>query len=143
MKKLQQNDVWCGAEIAAWEPPFEMERFDLSAGQEEQGGVSLVVDFTKNIRECPVGGRVAVGHVFRFSTKGAGSSLWVCRAGERRSRFEEGMPEPLETTTAILPGSKWSVLLFKHRDESVIRTKGVKSALKGTITKVNASTLLK
>ena len=56
-----------GAETAAWEPRLEMERFGLNAGQEEQGGVSLVVDCTKNIRECPVGGRVAVGHVFRFS----------------------------------------------------------------------------
>ena len=46
--------------------------------------VSLVVDCTrKNIRECPVGGRVAVGHVFRFSAKGAESSLCVCRAGEK------------------------------------------------------------
>ena len=70
MEKLQQNDVWCVAGIAAWAPRFEMERFDLNAGQEEQGGVSLVVDFTKNIRECPVGGRVTVGHVFRLSRKG-------------------------------------------------------------------------
>ena len=28
-----------GAEIAAWEPCLEMERFGLNAGQEEQGGV--------------------------------------------------------------------------------------------------------
>ena len=35
----------------------------------------MVVDCTKNIRECPVGGRVAVGHVFRFSTKGAERSF--------------------------------------------------------------------
>ena len=54
-----------GAEIAAWEPRLEMERFCLNAGQQEQGCVSLVVDCPqKNIRECPVGGRVAVGHFY-------------------------------------------------------------------------------
>ena len=36
-----------GAETPAGEPRLEMERFDLNAGQEEQGGVSLVVDFTQ------------------------------------------------------------------------------------------------
>ena len=72
-----------GAQQRVWEIFLEMERFNGKAKEEDQGTLALVLDLAKAFERV------------------------------RRVLFEGCVAEPLQTITAILPGSKWSCLLLR------------------------------
>ena len=88
-----------GAQQTVWEILLEMERFNGKAQEEDQGVLVLVLDLAK-----------AFERVSSFSWK---TLRVLCGYFEhqRRVQFEGCVAEPLQTITAILPGSKWSCLL--------------------------------
>ena len=69
---------------------MEMESFCGNAKEEDQGAVALVRDLAKALE------RVSLPAVWAWATN-----------------FEGCVAEPLQTISAILPGSKWSCLLLR------------------------------
>ena len=100
-----------GAESAAWEALLEMESYDLKAGQEDKGAVSLVVDMAIAFEKVQLvviqEWAMNVGFPQRVLSILCGDFAQV-----RRERFENNVSDPLQTITAISLGSKWSVLLL-------------------------------
>ena len=80
-----------------------MERFKYRAGEEELGAAALVLDLAKvwawaTLFSCP-------SKILRV--------LCGYFEHQRRVQFVGCVAEPLQTITAILPGSKWSCLLLR------------------------------
>ena len=69
-----------GTEIAAWEALLEFEKFDLQAGENEQGGVSLIVDIANSLWEIVIGGGLELGHEVLLLTKKIAHSVWLFRS---------------------------------------------------------------
>ena len=95
-----------------WETLLEMDRFNCHAGERDQGAIAPVLDLAKGF------GRVSLPVVWAWATHFAfrRKILRVLRGyfeQERRVQFEGCAAEPLQTITAILPGSKWSCLLLR------------------------------
>ena len=94
------------AQRTVWEILLEMERFKSQAGEEELGAVALVLDLAKVVE------RVSLLVVWSWATHCSipRKILRVlCGYFEHQRRVHEGcVAEPLQTITAILPGSKWS-----------------------------------
>ena len=90
-----------GAQQTVCEILLEMERFNGKAKEEDQGVLVLVLDLAK-----------AFERVSSFPRK---TLRVLCGYFEhhRRVQFEGCVAEPLQTITAILPGSKWSCLLLR------------------------------
>ena len=76
-----------------------MERFKYRAGEEELGAVAS---------SCGVCLATHFGFLVKMLRVLCGSF-----EHQRRVQFEGCMAEPLQTITAILPGSKWSCLLLR------------------------------
>ena len=88
-----------------------MERFKYRAGEEGWGAVTLVLDLAKAFE------RVGLPEVWAWAThfsfpKKILRVLCGCFEHQRRAQFEGYAAEPLQTITAILPGSRWSCLLL-------------------------------
>ena len=89
-----------------------MEKFRCQAGEIDQGAVVLVLDLAKAFE------RVGLPVVWAWATHSNFSRkilLVLCGYFEhqRRVQFEGCVAEPLQTITAIIPGSKWSCLLLR------------------------------
>ena len=91
---------------------MEMERFDGRAKAEDQGAVALVLDLAKAYERVSLPVVWAWATHFCFPRK---ILRVLCGYFEhqRRVQFEGCVAEPLQTVTAIFPGSKWSCLLFR------------------------------
>ena len=91
---------------------MEMERFKKRTGEEDVEAVALVLGLAKAFEWVNLPVVWAWSTHFSFPRK----ILWVlCGYSEHQSRvqFEGCVAEPLQTITAILPGSKWSCLLLR------------------------------
>ena len=101
-----------GAERTVWEIQTEMERFKYRAGEEDQGAVALVQDVAKAFERVVLPVVWAWATHFSFPRK---ILRVLCGYFEHHGRvqFEGCAAEPLQTITAILPGSKWSCLLLR------------------------------
>ena len=98
-----------GAERTAWEALFGMKRFYCRAGEQNQGTSTLVLDSATALDRVSLPIVCAWATHFDFTR----TMLRVlCGYFEhRRCVHVEGcVAEPLQTITAILPGSKWSCL---------------------------------
>ena len=89
---------------------MEMERFCGKAKEEGQGRVALVLDQAKASsvsasRWFGPGRRISVRKILRV--------LCGYFEHQRREQVEGCVAEPLQTITAIMPGSKWSCLLLR------------------------------
>ena len=89
---------------------MEMERFKYRVGEEHLGAVAL--DLAKPF------GRVSLPVVWAWAThfsspKKILRELCGYLEHQRRMQFEGCAAEPLQTITAILPGSKWSCSLLR------------------------------
>ena len=99
-----------GAQRTVWEILIEMERFKYRAGDDDLGGVALVVDLAK------VSERVSLPAVWAWATHFlpkddlAGALLGTSNAGGG-CNSKDVWAEPLLMITAILSGSTWSCLL--------------------------------
>ena len=67
----------------------------------------------KSLRAGQSSSGVGVGDAFQFSLGDFACAVHVFRAAAERVHFEGCVAEPLQTRTAILPGSKWSCLLLR------------------------------
>ena len=101
-----------GAQRTVWEILLEVERFKCSAGEEDLGAVALVLDLAKAFERFSLPVVWAWATHFSFARK---ILRVLCGYFEhqRRARFEGCVAEPLQTITAILPGSTWSCLLLR------------------------------
>ena len=99
------------AQRTVWEILMEMERLDGRAKAEDQGAVALVFDLAKAFKRVSLPAVWAWATYFSFTRK---ILRVLCGYFEhqRRVQFEGCAAEPLQTNTAILPGSKWSCLLW-------------------------------
>ena len=115
-----------GTAISPW-----MRARSLSVGQKAQDGLSDgvngpsrrpakrwcrnlgsgVVDRRQKMLGCALSGSVKV---LWLSTKCIKGTQWLL-CHERRVMFGKNISAPDSTVTAILPGSKWSLLLFVNR----------------------------
>ena len=100
-----------GAQRTVLEMLMEMERFKYRAGEEDLGAVALVLYLARGSE------RVSLPVVWSRATHFSSPKkiLRVLRGyceHQRRVQFEGCVAEPLQTITAILPGSKWSCLLL-------------------------------
>ena len=88
----------------------EMERFKSRAEEEDLGAVALVLDLAKAFERVSLLVMWAWATHFSFPSK---ILRVLCRYFEhqRRGQFEGCVAEPLQTITAILPGSKLSTSL--------------------------------
>ena len=95
-----------------WETLQEMERFNDHAGERSSSG-SPGLGPGESFRADQSSSGVGVGDAFHLSHE----DFCGCYAGtfedQRRGRFEGCEADPLQTITAILPGSKWSCLLLR------------------------------
>ena len=101
-----------GAQQTVWEILMEMYRFNEKAKEEDQGALALVLGLAKDFE------RVSLLVVMAWATHFSCSSeilrvLCGYFEHQRRVQFEGCLAEPLQTITAILPGSKWSSLLLR------------------------------
>ena len=102
-----------GAQQTVWEILMEMDRFNGKAKEEDQGAfAALVLDLAKAF------GRVSLPVVMAWATNFSFSReilrvLCGYFEHQKRVQFEGCVAEPLQTITAILPGSKWSCLLLR------------------------------
>ena len=87
---------------------MEMERFDGKAKEEDVGAVALVLDLAEAFERVSLLLVCAWATHFCFPRK---ILRVLCGYFEQ---FEGCAAEPLTTIPAILPGSKWSCLLFAH-----------------------------
>ena len=100
-----------GAQQTVWEVLLEMKRFNGRAKAEDRGAVALVLDFAKAFE------RVSLLVVWAWATHFCFPRMILrvlCGNFEHQGRvqFEGCAAEPLQTITAILPGSKWSCSLL-------------------------------
>ena len=91
---------------------LKMERSTGKAKEEDKRAVALVLDLAKAFE------RVSLPVVWagRRTSASQGRSCECCAGTlkhQRRVQFEGCVAEPLQTITAILPGSKWSCLLLR------------------------------
>ena len=101
-----------GAHGTVWDILMEMERFNGKAKKEDRGAVALVLDLAKAFERVRF--QVVWAWATHFSL--ARKILRVlCDYSEhqRRVQFEGCAAEPLRTITAILQGSKRSILLMR------------------------------
>ena len=93
-----------GAErtVGRRETLLEMERFNCHAGEKDQGAVALVLDLAK-LRPGQSPSGLGLGSEFQFSQEDFVGAMRVLRC----------VVEPLQTITAVLPGSKWSCFLSR------------------------------
>ena len=101
-----------GAQQTVWEILLEMERFNGKAKEEEQGALALVLDLANAFE------RVSLLVVWAWATHlSFPRKILRVLCGyfehQRRVQFEGCAAETLQTTTAILPASKWSCLLLR------------------------------
>ena len=92
-----------------WEILLDMERFKFQAREKDQGAAALVLDLAKAFE------RVGLPVVFAWETHCNFPRLILrvqCGYFEHQW-IVQFVAEPLETITAILPGSKWSCLLLR------------------------------
>ena len=91
---------------------MEMERFHCKAKEEDQGAVALVLDLTKAFERVSLPVVWAWATHFSFPRK---ILRVLCGYFEhqRRVQSEGCVAEPLQTISAILPGSMWSCLLLQ------------------------------
>ena len=92
---------------------MEIERFGGRAKEGKQGAIALVLDLPKAF------GRVRLPVVWAWATHFSFPRkilrvLFGYFEHQRRVQFEGCVAEPIKTSTAILPGSKWSCLLFPN-----------------------------
>ena len=101
-----------GALRTVWEILLEMERFKCHAGQKDQGAVAQVLDLAKALERVSLPVAWAWATHFDFPRK---ILRVLCGYFEhqRQVQFEGCVAELLQTIMAILPGSKWSCLLFR------------------------------
>ena len=92
---------------------MEMGGFNYHAGGKDQGAAALVLDQTKAFERVSLPVIWAWATHFSFPRK---ILRVLCGYFEhqRRVQFEGCVAEPLQTVTAILPGSKWSCLLLRN-----------------------------
>ena len=100
------------AQLMVWEILMEMERYNGSAKEEDQGAVALVLDLAKAFERVslPVFWAWATHLIFPRKILRV---LCGYFAHQRRVQFEACVAEPLQTISAILPGSKWGCLLLR------------------------------
>ena len=91
---------------------MEMERFKYRAGEEDVRAVALVLDLAKAFERVRLPVVLAWATHFCLPRK---ILRVLCGYFEhqRRVQFERCVAEPLQTITAILPGSKWSCSLLR------------------------------
>ena len=89
---------------------MEMERFNGKAKTEDQGALALVLDLANALERVSLPVVRAWATHFSFRRKIL-RVLCGCFEHQRRVQFEGCAAEPLQTITAILPGSVWSCLL--------------------------------
>ena len=96
-----------------WEIWMEMDRFYGKAKEEDQGAVALVLDLAKAFERVSLLVVWAWATHFSFPRK---TLRVLCGYSEhqRREQFERCTAEPLQTISAILPGSTWE--LFASAD---------------------------
>ena len=101
-----------GAQQTVWEILVEMERFDVKTKEGDQGAVASVLDLAKAFERVSLSVVWAWATHFSFPRK---ILRVLCGYFEhqRREQHEGRVAEPLQTITAILPGSKWSCLLLR------------------------------
>ena len=102
-----------GAQQTVWEILMEIDRFHGKAKEEDQGALAaLVLGLAKAF------GRVSLPEVMAWATHFSCSReilrvlCWYVEH-QKRVQFEGCVAEPLQTITAILPGSQWSCLLLR------------------------------
>ena len=98
-----------GAQRTVLEILMEMERFNYRAGAEDQG---LVLDQAKALERVSLPVVWAWATRFSFPRKILRLLCWYFEQ-QRRVQFEGCAAGPLQTITAILPGSKWSFLFLR------------------------------
>ena len=101
-----------GAQRTVWEVLMEMKRFNGRAKAEDQGAVALVLDLANAFERVSLPVVWAWATHFSFPRKIL-RVLYGHFEHQRRVQFEGCVAEPLQTITAILPGSKWSCLLLR------------------------------
>ena len=101
-----------GAQRTAREVSTEKERFNGRAKAEDRGAVALVLDLAQAFEGVSLPVVWAWATHFSFHRK---ILRVLCEYFEhlRRVQFEGCVAVPLQTITAILPGSKWSCLLLR------------------------------
>ena len=77
---------------------MEMERFKCPAEEEDLGAVALVL---------------GLGDALQLHREDLAGAMCGYFEHQRRVQFQGCVAEPLQTITAILPGSKWSCLLLR------------------------------
>ena len=93
-----------GAQRTVWEMLMEMERFQISSGRLRFGAVALVLLVLE---------LVGLGDALQLPMEDILRVLCGYFEHQRRVQFKGCAADPLRTTTAILPGSKWSCLLLR------------------------------
>ena len=101
-----------GAQQTVWEILLEVEKFVGKAREEDQGALALVLDLTKAFE------RVSLLVVWAWATHfSLPRKILRVLCGyfehQRRVQFEGCAAEPLQTITAVLPGSKRSCVLLR------------------------------
>ena len=91
---------------------MEMDRFYGKAKEQDQGAVALVLDLAKAFDRVSIPVVWALATHFSFPRKIL-RVLCGYFEHERRVQFEGCVAEPLQTISAILPGSEWRCLLLR------------------------------
>ena len=91
---------------------MEMWRFKYRAGEEGKGAVAVVLDLAKAFERVSLPVVWALATHFSFP-RNILRVLYGFFEQQRRVQLEGCVAEPLQTITAILPGSKWSCLLLR------------------------------
>ena len=98
-----------GAERTVWETLLEMERFNYSAGEKEQGALALVLDLAETFTRV----RVVLAWATHFDfTKKISRVLCGYFEHQRRVHFEGCVAELLQIITAILLDPSGAGLFF-------------------------------
>ena len=99
-----------GAERIVWETLLDMERIKYSAGERDQGAIALVLHLSKAFERVGLPVVWDSATHFNFPRK----ILRMLRGyfeHQRLVQLEGRVAEPLQTSTAFLPGSTWSCSL--------------------------------
>ena len=100
------------AKRTVWEVLMGMGRLNGRATAEDRGAVALVLNLAKAFERVSLPVVWAWATHFSFPRKIL-RVLCVYFEHRRRVQFEGCVAEPLQTITAIFPGSKWSCLLLR------------------------------